>query len=204
LYLIADRATCGPRGLESTLETALGAGVRLVQLREKELGPGELRCLAERVLDLTDAHGACLLINTCAQLAADIGAAGVHLPAGGPPPEQIRSQFGESFLLGCSTHNAEELARAAAGPVDLVTYSPVYDPGAKPASGPLVGLPGLREASQASHLPVYALGGVTPSRAAECKRSGAHGVAVMSGILGAEDTGAAVASYLAVLGEHEP
>ena len=203
LYLIADRATCGARDLEPTLEAALEAGVRLVQLREKALGPGELTRLAERVLGLTEAHGARLLINTHAQVAGDIGADGVHLPASGPPPEQIRSQFGEPFLVGFSAHNLSELARAASGGADFVTYSPVYSPGSKPAGAALVGLPGLREAVRTSSLPVYALGGVTPERTPGCRESGAYGVAVMSGILAAEDVGGAVVSYLAALGGTE-
>ena len=200
LYLIADRATCASGSMEAVLERALDAGVRFVQLREKDLQPDALRRLAEGVLRLTGACGAKLLINTHAEVAAEIGADGVHLPAAGPDARAIRKRFGRRLLVGCSTHNLEELERAAEGGADFVTYSPIYTPGSKPGYGLEVGLDGLRSAAGAADVPVFALGGITPERTLDCRSAGASGVAVMSGILAAEDAAAAVKAYLAAWG----
>ncbi len=203
LYLIADRATCRPRGLDGVLERALEAGVRFVQLREKEMEEDELRRLAERVLRLTDTCGAHLTLNGRAEMAAELGARGVHLPASGPAPEAVREPFGDRLLIGCSAHTLQELERAAKGGADFVTYSPVFPPASKPGYGPGVGFDGLRTAALATDLPVFALGGITPERVAGCRAAGASGVAVMSGILAAEDVEAAVTSYLRAWGEVE-
>ncbi len=192
LYLIVDRATCAPRPFDEVLDGALGAGVRRVQLREKGLDTDTLKNLAERILRLTDAHRAELLINTHAETAVEIGAAGVHLPASGPLPETVREEYGDRLLIGCSAHNLKELERAVGA--DFVTCSPVYAPSSKPVAG--IGLNALQETVRATSLPVFALGGITPQRVPPCRSTGAAGIAVMSGILAAENVGAAVKAYL--------
>jgi thiamine-phosphate pyrophosphorylase len=216
LYLIIDRATCAPRPLEEVLARALDAGVRFVQLREKDLDTDALRRLAGNILSLTDACGAHLTINTRAEVAVELGARGVHLPALGPAPGAVRQKYGNHLLIGCSTHTLQELERAAEGGADFVTYSPTYPPASKPGYGPAVGLSGLRSAVQTAclpstpqpacprdagrrrqaGLPVFGLGGITPERVPLCRSAGAAGIAVMSGILAAENIEAAVRAYL--------
>ena len=196
LYLIADRATCGDRPMLDVLARALDAGVRLVQLREKALDRDVLEALAEQVLSLTVRYDAMLLINSAANIAVQIGAQGVHLP-GGALPRAVRDRIGSSFLIGYSTHTHAELD--CAGGADFVTYSPIFTPGSKPGyDGVEVGLAGLANAVTHSRLPVYALGGITPSRAAKCRTTGCAGVAVMSGILAARDPARAVCEFLKV------
>ena len=196
IYLIADRATCGDRPMLEVLARALDAGVRLVQLREKVLDRDALEALAEQVLLLTARYDAMLLINEPADIAVKIGAQGVHLP-GDTLPRAVRDRVGPSFLIGYSTHTHEELdcARGA----DFVTYSPIFTPGSKPGyDGVKAGLAGLANAVTYSRLPVYALGGITPKRAAKCRTTGCAGVAVMSGILASRDPAKAVCEFLKV------
>ena len=196
LYLIADRATCGDRPMMDVLARALDAGVRLVQLREKALDRDVLEALAEQVLSLVARYDAVLLINLAADIAVKIGAQGVHLP-GDALPQAVRDRVGSSFLIGYSTHTHAELD--CAGGADFVTYSPIFTPGSKPGyDGVEAGLAGLANAVAHSRLPVYALGGITPSRAARCRTTGCAGVAVMSGILAARDPARAVCEFLKV------
>ena len=196
LYLIADRATCGDRPMMDVLARALDAGVRLVQLREKALDRDVLEALAEQVLSLVARYDAMLLINSAANIAVKIGAQGVHLP-GDALPQAVRDRVGPSFLIGYSTHTCAELD--CADGADFVTYSPIFTPGSKPGyDGVEAGLAGLANAVAHSRLPVYALGGITPSRAAKCRTTGCAGVAVMSGILAARDPAKAVREFLKV------
>ncbi len=194
LYLIADRATCGDQPMLDVLARALDAGVRLVQLREKALDRDKLKALGEKVLSLVARYDARLLINTAVDIAVKIGAQGVHLP-GGALPRAVRDRVGPSFLIGYSTHTYAELD--CAGGADFVTYSPIFTPGSKPGyDGVEAGLVGLANAVAHSRLPVYALGGITPQRAAKCRATGCAGVAVMSGILAARDPTKAVCEFL--------
>ena len=194
LYLIADRATCGDRPMLDVLARALDAGVRLVQLREKNLDRDVLEVLAEQVLSLVARYDAMLLINAVADIAVKIGAQGVHLP-GGTLPRAVRDRVGPLFLIGYSAHTYAELD--CVDGADFVTYSPIFTPGSKPGyDGVEVGPAGLASAVKYSRLPVYALGGITPDRAAKCRTTGCAGVAVMSGILAAKDPTKAVWEFL--------
>ena len=204
LYLIADRATCGDRPMLDVLARAMDAGVRLVQLREKNLDRDVLEALAEQVLSLMARYDAMLLINesrlytasSAANIAVKIGAQGVHLP-GGTLPRAVRDRVGPLFLIGYSAHTYAELD--CADGADFVTYSPIFTPGSKPGyDGVEVGLAGLANAVNYSRLPVYALGGITPDRAAKCRTTECAGVAVMSGILAAKDPTKAVCEFLKV------
>ena len=196
LYLIADRATCGDRPMMDVLARAMDAGVRLVQLREKNLDRDVLEALAEQVLSLMARYDAMLLINAVADIALKIGAQGVHLP-GGALPRVVRGRVEPSFLIGYSAHTYAELD--CADGADFVTYSPIFTPGSKPGyDGVEVGLAGLANAVKYSRLPVYALGGITPDRAAKCRTTECAGVAVMSGILAAKDPTKAVCEFLKV------
>jgi thiamine monophosphate synthase len=58
----------------------------------------------------------------------------------------------------------------------------------------------LEEIVRTARVPVLAIGGVTPSRVADCLGAGAHGVAVASGVLTAADAAAALDAYIKVLG----
>ena len=194
LYLIADRATCGDQPMLDVLARALDAGVRLVQLREKALDRDALEALAEQVLSLVARYDAMLLINLAMDVAVKIGAQGVHLP-GDTLPQAVRDLVEPSFLIGYSAHTHAELD--CADGADFVTYSPIFTPGSKPGyDGVEAGLVGLANAVVHSRLPVYALGGITPSRAAKCRTTGCAGVAVMSGILAAKDPTKAVCEFL--------
>lgn len=195
LYLIVDSASCVQRTLENAVEEALEAGIRLVQLREKQMQPDQLRRQAEKLAKLTAAYDARLAINAHPDIAVEVGAGGVHLPASGPSPESVRRQFGRKLFIGCSAHTPEELERAAECG-DFATYSPVYPTPSKPDAETFLGIEGLGAAASSTDLPLFALGGITPERAPLCRAAGAAGVAMMSGILGAEDIASRVGSYL--------
>lgn len=178
------------------LARALDAGVWLVQLREKALDRDVLEALAEQVLSLTARYDAMLLINAAVDVAVKIGAQGVHLP-GGALPRVVRGRVASSFFIGYSTHTHAELD--CTDGANFVTYSPIFTPGSKPGyDGVEAGLVGLANAVTHSRLPVYALGGITPQRAAKCRKMGCAGVAVMSGILAAKDPAKAVCEFLKV------
>ena len=194
LYLIADQATCGDRPILDVLVRALDGGVRLVQLREKKLDQLALVRVAEKMLVLTQQYDAILVINSAVDVAKEIGAQGVHLPRDSSP-EAIRGQFESPFVIGYSAHSLGELDGAVGA--DFVTYSPIFMPGSKPDyDGDEVGLEGLQKAVAYTQLLVYALGGITPERVERCRDAGCVGVAVMSGILAAENPEKATQDFL--------
>lgn len=191
LYLITDRRQAPGGDLLAAVGRALAGGVRAVQLREKDLGGRELYELARAMRALTSGYGAKLLVNDRVDVALATGADGVHLGVASIPPGEARRLLGPGTLVGCSTHDEAELARAAAGGADFATFGPVYTTPSKASYGPPVGVAALRRACGAARIPVFALGGVGPWNVADVVGAGAWGVGAISAFLAAEDPEAA-------------
>lgn len=193
IYLVTDRKHCPGGDLVSAVGKALEGGVRAVQLREKDLPGRELFRLASRLRRLTEPFGAMLLINDRVDVAMAVGADGVHLGVLSLPPGEARRLLGASSVIGCSTHNAQELRDAETGGADFATFGPVYPTPSKAAYGPPVGMPALAAACRTARIPVFAIGGVGRGNVEETLRTGCFGVAMISGIVAARDPRAAAA-----------
>lgn len=184
LLLITDRSQT--RGdLVDAVVAACAGGIRWVSLREKDLPEAEQVTLFQRLRAVIAPFGVRLTLHGSADLAAAAGADGVHLPGGGNPAE-ARARLGADALVGVSVHSLAE-ARALAPGADYVTSSPVFATASKPGYGPALGLEGLREMALASPVPVIALAGIDTGNAGACRGAGAAGIAVMGGIMRADD-----------------
>jgi len=200
LYLITDRTqTCG-RPLVAAVQAAAHAGVKALQLREKDLAPRELYNLAGELLTVLAPYRAQLLINDRADIAQTLPAAGVHLTTTSLTPLVARRCLPPGALIGVSTHTLTEARFAETEGADFLTFGPVFATPAKLAYGEPLGLEALRQVCAAVTIPVFALGGITPERAAACRAAGAHGVAAISALLHVLDIPAAVAAFAEALG----
>lgn len=188
LYLITNRLNLPPgTDLPGQVEAALRGGARAVQLREKDLGPEELLPLAQELRTLTSAYDAKLFINSCLETALAVSADGIHLPASNPPVADARRRLGQGALIGVSTHTIAEISAASRAGADFVTFGPVYPTPSKISLGTPVGVEKLRSACAGSHLPVFALGGITADRLPELVAVGCTHFACISTILNAGD-----------------
>ena len=183
LYAITNRMLCEPRPLYDVIHNLLDVGVTAIQLREKDLSDFEFFNLAAPVAELCRTFSAQLFINSRMEAALDLGVSGLHFPAGEASIEQIRARSGKSLLIGCSIHSLGEAQAREKEGADFVTYSPIFPTASKPGYGPAVGLKNLDALTSAIEMPVFALGGVSTNRVQECIEAGAHGVAVMSGVM---------------------
>lgn len=187
LYLITDRNQTAGRELPAVVADALSAGVRCVQLREKDLSSRQLFELALRLRSLTREHGARLLINDRIDIALAVGADGVHIGAGSLPVAEARRVLGPELLIGYSAHAVDEALRAECAGADFVTFGPVYSTHSKLKYGQPLGVERLAAAVRALSIPVFALGGVKKTSIAEVMASGCQGVALISAIFSAPD-----------------
>ncbi len=184
-------------------EAAVAAGLRWVHLRD-HAAPEDAFAEAAHVLArrLRRARGTGQhvrhTVNTRLGAARALGS-GLHVGRRGPTVEEARRRLGEGALLGFSAHGRAGATCAAAAGADYLFFSPVYPTRSKPGH-PGRGVEALRAVcAAAGQAPVFALGGVTPARAATCRAAGAYGVAVLSGILRADDPTAATRAYLDAL-----
>jgi len=206
-YLITDRKLCAPRSLQSVVREACDAGVRAVQLREKDLPRKEVEEYAARLLEITRERDARLLINRKetvdetedAFVAASLGTDGFHFPEGVTFPHELRARF-PKLLVAVSTHSAGAAVAAATEGASFVTFGPVFDTPSKKAYGEPHGLDALSKIASSVTVPVFAIGGVTPENAADCVAAGAHGVAAIGAVMTAEDVTDAVKQFESALG----
>lgn len=202
LYLITDRALFpDTTALLRAVEMALRAGVKAVQLREKDLPTRPLLDLAHRMRELTSRFRARLFINDRADIALCTDADGVHLGQSSMPPSAVRGIVGERMLIGVSTHGVDELAAAEREGADFVTYGPLYATPSKLRYGAPVGVGSLKEVIVRTPMPVFGIGGIKKEMIKDVMASGAHGVALISGILGVRDITSAAEQYLNLVGE---
>ncbi len=157
------------------LEKALKKGIRMVQLREKELSGLEYYQLAKRVRELTQDYDAMLFINDRVDIALAVNADGVHLPEKGLPPSVVK-RIAPELLVGYSAHSLEQALWAQEEGADFITLSPIFKTQSHPEVEP-IGLGLLKEVSQKLSIPVYALGGITWDRIKLCYKNGAYGIA---------------------------
>jgi thiamine-phosphate pyrophosphorylase len=110
-----------------------------------------------------------------------------------------RRRLGPAALIGISTHNADEVARAAASGADYVTLSPIFASTSKPGYGPVVGLAEFGRIARRARVPLIALGGIGPAQVGACIQAGAAGVAVLGGVMAAADPASATSALVAGL-----
>ncbi|MDZ4201033.1 MAG: Nudix family hydrolase [Gallionella sp.] len=175
LYAISNAAELGVEEFMRRLETALVNGLRLVQLREKNLSREALCDLARRVVALAHAHGARVLLNGDVELAREVGADGVQLTG-----TQLAQSSERPAVDWCaaSCHNAEELRRAEALGCDFALLSPVLPTKSHPGA-PHLGWESFATIAAGSTIPVYALGGLMRDDMQSAWQQGAHGIALL-------------------------
>lgn len=199
LYLITDRRQTAGRPLVPLLRQAVRAGLRAIQLRERDLTDRALLALAGEALPCLREAGCRLLVNDRADLALALEADGLHLRSDGLPVRVARRLVGSGRLIGVSAHSVEEVIRAEEDGADFAVLGPVYDTPSKRGYGAPIGLRPIEEAGRRCRMPVLAIGGVTAARVREVRAAGAAGVAVVSAILAAPDVEAATRALLAAL-----
>jgi thiamine-phosphate pyrophosphorylase len=182
------------------VEECFAAGLRAVQLREKDLSGRELFSLASLVAAAARRYQARLIINDRLDVAWATGSAGVQHTHRSLPVAVLRALAPSPFLVGASVHSRDEAVAAAADGADYLIFGPVYDTPSKRAFGPPQGLAALETVASAVPCPVLAVGGVTPARVREVLAAGAAGAAVVSAILSAARPGDAVKAFADALG----
>ena len=175
VYAISHAVGLGIEGFLTRLERALQQGLRLIQVRDKELDEAARLQLARAVVERAKPLGARVLVNGSTALARAAGADGVHLDAASLA--QL-TQRPEVDWLGASCHNADELALAAEMGADFALLSPVLPTLTHPGA-PTLGWETFSKWAAASPIPVYGLGGLTAADVGLAQSHGAHGVALL-------------------------
>ncbi|MEI7842262.1 MAG: Nudix family hydrolase [Gallionellaceae bacterium] len=175
LYAISNAAELGVEVFLANLKINLDNGLRLIQLREKNLAAADLRELAKQVVTLAHAHGARVLLNGDVALVNEVGADGVQLT--GSQLTALRERP-EVNWCAASCHDVEEIRRAEELGCDFVLLSPVLPTKSHPGA-PNLGWEKFAAMAAGASIPVYALGGLTHQNMQIAWQHGAHGIALL-------------------------
>ena len=185
----------------TVVDGALGAGVKVVQYRNKLAGEGERERQARALVQLTQAAGAVAIVNDRAALATAVGADGVHLGRDDGDVREARRAMPDG-LLGVSCYN--ELARAEQAVVDgadAIAFGSMFPSSTKPGAvrAPLELLRTARNRWPTRR--VIAIGGIDSGNIREVAEAGAHAAALISAVFDAADPRRAAAELVHLFNE---
>ncbi|HEX6500939.1 MAG TPA: thiamine phosphate synthase [Micromonosporaceae bacterium] len=190
LYLCTDsRRRQGD--LPDFLDAVLGAGVDIVQLREKGLEAADELDLLEVFADACRRHHRLLAVNDRADLAYAVGADVLHLGQRDLAPTVARRIVGPDVLIGRSSHSVAQATAAATEPeVDYFCVGPVWATPTKPGR-PAAGIEPVRAvATAAPTRPWFAIGGIDEANLDAVLDAGARRIVVVRVLTEADDPGA--------------
>ncbi|MDQ6623173.1 MAG: thiamine phosphate synthase [Verrucomicrobiota bacterium] len=186
LYGIVDlgyvRAPDAPR----LAAEMLSGGVDLIQLRAKNHSLGEIEDLGRALHALTAEAQVPLIINDHPQIAATIGAEGVHVGQDDLSVAEARRSAGTDCFIGKSTHSVAQARAAAAEGAEYIGFGPLFATPTKPDYIP-IGLDDVRAVHAHVRLPIFCIGGIKLDNLADVIAAGAQRVVIVSGLLQAAD-----------------
>ena len=189
LYVVITEAFCAGRAALEVLAMTLAAGVRLIQLREKEMAD---RLLYGRALEFrrqTAAAGALFIVDDRVDIALATGADGVHLGQDDLPLDAARRLAAE-LIIGASTHSLEEALAAQEAGASYLNIGPIFPTQTKSIPAPL-GPEAIDHIAPRLRIPWTTMGGITSTNISQVVRRGARHPAVMTAVTAAADPTAA-------------
>ncbi|MBI5723321.1 MAG: thiamine phosphate synthase [Planctomycetes bacterium] len=189
LYALITRKLCSG-SMRETARAAIAGGADAIQLREKDASDAELLAIAAELRELTDEVGKLLIVNDRPDIAAIVGADGVHLGQRDLPMAEARRLLRPGAIIGRSTHEINQAKAAVNEGADYIAVGPMFETTTKdvwPIAGPIL----LKQALDEIPLPIVAIGGINAQNVSQITASGAKCVAVSSAICGAKDPKAA-------------
>jgi 8-oxo-dGTP diphosphatase len=163
-YAITDAERLGYQLMLAALQRRLQQGLRLVQLRDKNVP--DRKAFISEATSLARVHGARVLVNGETHLTSTQLMAATTRPRGD--------------LVAASCHTRAELDQAMRLGLDFVVLGPVLPTASHPGA-PMLGWEGFAALAAGASIPVYALGGLRPADLDRARAAGAHGLAMISG-----------------------
>jgi thiamine-phosphate pyrophosphorylase len=192
LYGILDYGLSRGRSNVEVARRMLGAGIKIIQYREKDRKMGVVLEECRIIRELTREAGATFIINDFADIVNLVDADGIHIGQEDLPVPAVRSLIGPERILGLSTHSPAQADAAVRAGVDYIGVGPLFFTRTKKDVCEPVGLGYLDYVVKTHSIPFVAIGGIKTDNIREVAAHGARLCCLVSGIVGAEDIAAAV------------
>jgi len=164
----------------------IDGGVDLIQLRGKQKSVDELVDLVTELHEITSRSSIPLIVNDYAEIAAKVPVEGVHVGQDDDSIAIAREKAGRKLIVGKSTHSLEQAREAQREGADYIGFGPIFATPTKPDYDP-IGLKEIRQVHVDVTLPIFCIGGIKIDNLADVIAAGARRVAIVSGLLKADD-----------------
>ena len=201
IYAITDAGLSLGRPLEEVASALLGAGVRILQYREKKLKAGAMLEECRLLRRLTAEAGACFIVNDHIDIAMLVQADGVHVGQEDLPVPEVRSLVGPDVIIGLSTHEPEQALAARGLGADYLGVGAVFATQTKEDVVAPVGFDYLDWVAANIDLPFVAIGGIKTHNIGDVARHGARCCCLVSELVGAPDIAASVRAVREAMAE---
>jgi len=195
LYVITPETPATTPFLAAQAEQAIAGGARVVQYRDKKDDRGKRLRDAKALLAVCRAAAVPLIVNDDLDLAARIGADGVHLGRDDADPREARRALGPRAIVGISCY--DRLDRAVYAQeigADYAAFGRFFPSSTKPHA--VQATPDLlRRARERVALPLVAIGGITPENGRSLISAGADMLAVVDSVFGQSDIRTAATAF---------
>jgi len=180
LYAITQTENKSGDTLINEVEAAIRGGAVIVQYRDKN--PTDAINLARELVKICHQHKVPLIINDDVELAARVGADGVHIGKEDGAISQARRRLGNDAIIGVSCYNFVERALDAQGQgATYVAFGRFFPSSSKPLAASAQ-IETLRQAKLLLTIPIVAIGGILPENGAPLLAAGADLLAVIGGL----------------------
>jgi thiamine-phosphate pyrophosphorylase len=192
LYAILDLGYVLPERAGEVASALLRGGADILQLRAKGYDKDRISQIAARVIPLCRAAGVPFILNDHPDLAAALGADGVHIGQDDGTLAAARAIVGPGKMIGRSTHSLAQARAALEEGFDYIGFGPLFPTPTK-AGRPAIGLEQVRDMENAvgSRIPAFCIGGIKPESLDVVLAAGARRVVIVSALLAAPDIAAA-------------
>lgn len=195
IYLVTDEKACNGKDFYECIRGAIEGGVRIVQLREKNLSTKDFFKRALKVKEICKKYGVLFIVNDRLDIVQAVEADGVHLGQSDIPVEVARKVLKDKFLIGATARNVDEAIKAELSGADYIGSGAIFGTNTKDNAKKLK-MEELKKIVDIVKIPVFAIGGVNINNISMLKNIGLQGVCSVSGILSEKDCKLAVETML--------
>ncbi|SFM16608.1 thiamine phosphate synthase [Methanolobus profundi] len=184
-YLVTDSGL-SKKGTLSDVESAVAAGCRIVQYREKTRSTRDMVLEASQIKTLCG-NEAIFLVNDRVDVALAVDADGVHIGQDDMPIHTARELLGPDKIIGLTVHNIEEALEAERSGANYVGLGPIFNTSTKEDAGEGIGPESIRAVKEALNIPVVAIGGINKQNSESVIIGGADSLVAISAVVCSDD-----------------
>ncbi len=186
IYLIADLTEENSSVFFKKTEALLAQGIKLFQLRAKEIDENLLPFYIEKLKKISEKYGAGFIINDFWYFVREFELDGVHLGKEDFPPEIARYILDDK-IIGYTVNNIKDLSKEVLAKIDYIGVGPAFSTRTKKRLSPVLTPQGIYEIIKNINIPYFSIGGIKDNNIEELLTLGINRFAISSYLMNSDN-----------------